>query len=192
MSRAHRVAQVAAHLAAVARESLLPFGAAPAGAAGARRLVELGASEATLHLFAAAHPADRAAATRLAARLRTIGANRDEELAALLHDVAKGRCGLVARIIHVLEGSPTSGTPRGPRSSDRALLRAHATRAAHLARQVGAPEGCVQILAELALIERGEGDRGASGDVPSSTIAARQSYAAARRLAALDSGGAFG
>lgn len=190
MSPAHRIAQVAAHLVAVARESpLLPFGVARAGAEGAQRLVDLGASEAAQVLYAAAHPADRAAATRLAARLRKVDANGDEELAALLHDVAKGRCGLVARVVHVLEGSPTSGTPRGLFGGERALLRAHAVRAVQLAREVGASEGCVEILAELASIEHGGSGPAAHGRAPSDTVAKRGSRAAALRLAILDSGG---
>lgn len=195
MSPAHRLAQVAAHLAAVARESLLrPLGVAPAGAAGAKRLAELGASAAARELYAAAHPADRASATRLAAALRSIGASSDEELAALLHDVAKQRCGLLSRVIHVIEGSPTSGIPRGLFSAERALLRDHASRAVQRAREVGAPEACVQILSDLASIERGEVLREPNGREPNDASARRGaaalgSRAAAARLAALDSGG---
>ena len=170
----HRLTQVAAHLAAVARERwALSSGAAPVGEEGRRRLIALGASEAAIDRYAAAHPADRAAATRLAAATRRAGGSPDEEFAALFHDLAKGQCGLVARVLHVLEGAPTSGTPHGPLHSERAYLRVHAARVVELAREVGATERCVQILANLAALEAGEAVRADT---------------AAVRLLALDSG----
>ena len=179
MSTAHRISQVAAHLAAVVRERLIaPLGAAPAGAEGAQRLLELGASDALRELYALAHPADRAAATRLATALRRAGGDEDEETAALLHDTAKGRTGLLARILHVLEGSPVGGAARGPLRLERQRLRQHATVVVTLARSAGASPRCVEILTDLAALEaHGTGRREAHGD------------GAAMRLFLLDSGG---
>lgn len=177
MNIAHRVAQVSAHLAAVARERLLvPFGMAPAGAAGAQRLLDLGASQALRDLFARAHPADRAAASRLAAALRRAGCDEDEEVAALLHDAAKGQSGLVARIVHVLEGSPHGGAARGALGEQRQRLREHATRIVSQAFEGGASQRSVAILAELAAIE-------ANGQLRTTITGA------AARLFMLDSGG---
>ena len=177
MSTAHRVTQVAAHLAAVAREWLLaPLGGAPAGAAGGQRLVDLGASRALRDLYARAHPADRAAATRLAAALRRAGGDADEEIAALLHDTAKGRTGLLARIVHVLEGSPHGGAARGPLGAQRQRLHEHATRVVTIAREAGASPRSVAILTDLAELE-------ANGVVRSA------GDGAAARLFLLDSGG---
>ena len=127
-------------------------------------------------LYARAHPADRAAATRLAAALRSAGGDADEEIAALLHDTAKGRTGLLARIVHVLEGSPHGGAARGPVGAQRQRLREHATRVVTIAREAGASPRSVAILTDLAELE-------ANGVVRSA------GDGAAARLFLLDSGG---
>jgi hypothetical protein len=83
-----RVAQVARHLQAVFQDWRAARGAVDrAGSAGLSRLRELGAGEAMIHAFAASHPADRAAATRMAEALRRAGAGPSEEVAALIHDL---------------------------------------------------------------------------------------------------------
>lgn len=147
----HRIAQVLLHLAAVARQWLSAAGVArPVGAAGDAHLRALGASASARRAFAAAHPADQASATRAASALRRLDASEDDQLAALLHDLAKGRVGLVPRILHVLEGSPVAGRARGPWSAARGQLRAHAAAAPDLAARLGAPKGTVALLRELA------------------------------------------
>ena len=148
--------------------------------------MELGANDALQELFARAHPADRAAATRLASALRRVGGDADEEIAALLHDAAKGRAGLGARIIHVLEGSPIGGDPGGPLASERRRLRHHATSVVDLARDAGAPRRCVEILTELARLEADRNVRH-QGDVVSQGEG--HGNDAALRLYLLDSGG---
>ena len=120
------------------------------GAEGDAHLRALGATPRARRAFAAAHPADQASATRTAARLRLLGAKRDDQLAALLHDLPKGQIGLLPRVFHVLEGSPVSGRPRGPFARARQALRLHASAAPALAAKLGAPKGTVTILQELA------------------------------------------
>ena len=157
---AHRFRQVALHLRAVVREHRARLGlGAPVGAAGDLLLRELRASSRARRAFAAAHPADQEASVRVAVRLRRQGAGDDDQLAALLHDLAKGPVGLVPRILHVLEGSPTSGAARGPWSAARNILRRHAASAPRLAADLGAPEGTIALLDGLAQRESGAAPR---------------------------------
>lgn len=149
--RAHRVRQVLAHLQAVGRHGAAHLGFAHhVGRAGDLHLRSLRATPRARRAFASAHPADQASATRTAASLRRLGAKRDDQFAALLHDLPKGRVGLIARVLHVLEGSPVVGHARGPWGSSRQLLRLHASAAPKLAASLGAPKGTILILNELA------------------------------------------
>lgn len=148
---AHRFHQVALHLRAVARDHRARLGlGAPVGAPGDLLLRTLRASAQARRAFAAAHPADQDASVRVALSLRRQGAGEDDQLAALLHDLAKGPVGLVPRIVHVLEGAPTSGAARGPWSAARNTLRRHAAAAPRLAADLDAPEGTIALLEGLA------------------------------------------
>ncbi len=157
--RTHRLRQVLAHLTAVARQQAASLGlATPVGAEGDAHLRVLGATARARRAFAAAHPADQASSARTAESLRRLGANADDQLAALLHDLPKGRIGLLPRAIHVLEGSPVTGEACGPFARARTTLRQHASAAPTLAAKLGAPRGTIHILRELARQEA----RGAS------------------------------
>ena len=150
-TRAHRVQQVLSHLQAVGRQQVARIGlAAPVGAEGDAHLRALRATPRARRAFAAAHPADQASATRTAAGLRRLGARGDDQLAALLHDLPKGQVGLLPRVLHVLEGSPITGSARGPFARARQTLRLHASVAPTLAAKLGAPRGTIAILQELA------------------------------------------
>ena len=150
----HRTQQVLAHLLAVGRQGLARLGLASAvGAEGDAHLRTLGATTRARRTFAAAHPADQASAARTAASLRRLGAHVDDQLAALLHDLPKGRVALLPRVVHVLEGSPTTGRARGPFASPRQTLRSHAAAAPVLAAKLGAPTGTITFLRVLARIE---------------------------------------
>lgn len=147
----HRVLQVLSHLYAVSRQHAAHIGlSAPVGAEGVALLRELRATPRALRAFAAAHPADQRSATRTATSLKRLGAKRDDQLAALLHDLPKGGVGLLARVLHVIEGSPVTGRARGPLSRSRQILRGHAAAAPKLAAKLGAPRGTIAILRELA------------------------------------------
>lgn len=151
-----RVAQAARHLQAVFQDWRAARGEADrAGSAGLSRLRELGVGEAMLHAFAASHPADRAAATRMAEALRQAGAGPSEEVAALIHDLPKGQVGLFLRIVHVLTGSTTMSYESGAPLQGLAALRTHADAAPHRARELGAAADVIALLTELAHIERG-------------------------------------
>jgi hypothetical protein len=148
---AHRFQQVLVHLMAVGRQWMSQIGVAtPVGAEGDAHLRALRATPRARRAFAAAHPADQAASIRTAASLRNLGAHRDDQLAALLHDLAKGHVGLLPRVLHVLEGSPVAGVARGPFAGARQTLRRHAAEAPALASKLGAPRGTIAILRELA------------------------------------------
>ncbi|MFM9128857.1 MAG: HD domain-containing protein [Candidatus Limnocylindrus sp.] len=150
-TRAHRLVQVRSHLLAVVRQQVARLGLTDAvGAEGDAHLRSLGATLRARRAFAAAHPADQASATRTAASLRRLGAKRDDQLAALLHDLGKGQVGLIPRVIHVLEGSPVHGQARGPLARSRQILRRHASVAPALAAKLGASRGTIAILRELA------------------------------------------
>ena len=150
-TRAHRLLQVLWHIQAVGRQQVARFGfAAPVWSEGDAHLRYLRATPRARRAFAAAHPADQASATRTAASLRRLGAKRDDQLAALLHDLAKGKVGLLPRVLHVLEGSPVTGRARGPFARSRQTLRSHAVAAPRLAAKLGAPSGTIAILRELA------------------------------------------
>lgn len=149
--RAHRLQQVLWHLQAVGRQQVARLGlTAPVGAEGDAHLRALRATPRARRAFAAAHPADQASATRIAAGLRRLGAKGDDQLAALLHDLPKGQVGLLPRVVHVLEGSPVTGNARGPLARARQSLRLHASVAPALAAKLGAPKGTIAILHELA------------------------------------------
>ena len=151
-----RVAQVARHLQAVLQDWRAARGAVDrAGSAGLSRLRELGVGEAMLHAFAASHPADRAAATRMAEALRHAGAGPSEEVAALIHDLPKGQVGLLLRMVHVLTGSTTMAYEAGAPLKGLTALRTHADAAPHHARELGAAADVIALLEELAHIERG-------------------------------------
>jgi hypothetical protein len=151
-----RVAQVARHLQAVFQDWRAARGAVDrAGSAGLSRLRELGAGEAMIHAFAASHPADRAAATRMAEALRRAGAGPSEEVAALIHDLPKGQVGLLLRIVHVLTGSIMMAYEAGVPMKGLTALRTHADAAPHHARELGAAADVIALLEELAHIERG-------------------------------------
>ena len=161
---AHRFHQVALHLRAVARDYRARLGlGAPVGAPGDLLLRTLRASARARRAFAAAHPADQEASVRVALSLRRQGAGDDDQLAALLHDLAKGRVGLVPRIVHVLEGAPTRGAARGPWAAARNTLRTHAATAPRLAADLGAPAGTIALLEGLARRESGAAPRTSSG-----------------------------
>jgi hypothetical protein len=150
-TRAHRIQQVLLHLQAVGRQQGARVGlTAPVGVAGDAHLRALRATTRARRAFADAHPADQASATRIAASLRRLGAKPDDQLAALLHDLPKGRIGLLPRVLHVLEGSPLTGRARGPYARARQRLRLHASAAPALAAKLGAPRGTIAILQELA------------------------------------------
>ena len=152
--RAHRLHQVLSHLQAVGRQQVARLGlATPVGAEGDAHLRALRATTRARRAFAAAHPADQASATRTAASLRRLGAKPDDQLAALLHDLPKGHAGLLPRVLHVLEGSPVTGSARGPFAGARQTLRLHASVAPRLAAKLGAPRGTIAILNELARLE---------------------------------------
>lgn len=159
-TRAHRLLQVRSHLLAVARQQMAHLGFADAvGAEGDAHLRSLGATQRARRAFAAAHPADQASATRTAAGLRRLGAKRDDQLAALLHDLGKGHVGFLPRVIHVLEGSPVHGQARGPLARSRQILRRHAAVAPALAAKLGASRGTIAILRELARQESRKNSR---------------------------------
>lgn len=150
-TRAHRLLQVLSHVQAVGRQQVARLGAAtPVSAEGDAHLRALRATPRARRAFAAAHPADQASATRIAASLRRFGAKPDDQLAALLHDLPKGQVGLFPRVLHVLEGSPVTGRARGPFAGARQTLRLHAAAAPTLAAKLGAPRGTIVILRELA------------------------------------------
>jgi hypothetical protein len=152
--RAHRLHQVLSHLRAVGRQQVARLGlVAPVGAEGDAHLRALGATARARRAFAAAHPADQVSATRTAASLRRLGAKPDDQLAALLHDLPKGHVGLLPRVLHVLEGSPVTGSARGPFAGARQTLRLHASVAPKLAANLGAPRDTIAILHELARLE---------------------------------------
>ncbi len=153
-TRTHRLQQVLSHLQAVGRQRVARLGlVTPVGIEGDAHLRAIGATPRARRAFAAAHPADQASATRTAASLRRLGAKPDDQLAALLHDLPKGQVGLLARVIHVLEGSPVRGRARGPFARSRQTLRLHASVAPKLADKLGAPRGTIAILHELARLE---------------------------------------
>jgi hypothetical protein len=159
----HRSQQVLSHLLAVGHQWLARLGlAAEVGAEGDAHLRTLGATTRARRAFAAAHPADQASATRTAASLRRHGAHVDDQLAALLHDLPKGHVALLPRVVHVLEGSPTTGRARGLFASSRQTLRRHAAVAPILAAELGAPIGTITILDELARLESANAHRTAS------------------------------
>ena len=163
MTFAHRSHQVLSHLHAVGRQRLARLGlAAAVGAEGDAHLRTLGATARARRAFAAAHPADQASAARTAASLRRLGAHVDDQLAALLHDLPKGRVALLPRVVHVLEGSPTTGRAQGLFSSQRQTLRRHASAAPILAAELGAPKGTIAILHELARLESADARRTAT------------------------------
>lgn len=178
-TRAHRLQQVLAHLQAVGRQQVARLGLAkPVGAEGDAHLRALRATPRARRAFAAAHPADQASATRTAASLRQLGAKGDDQLAALLHDLAKGQVSLLPRVLHVLEGSPVTGQARGAFARARQTLRLHASAAPVLAEKLGAPRGTVTILQELARQEPRTAHRGRATGID----------ARARLLLDLDSG----
>jgi len=151
VTSAHRLQQVLSHLQAVSRQKGARLGLAkPVGAEGDAHLRTLGATPRARRAFAAAHPADQASATRTAASLRRLGAKGDDQLAALLHDLPKGQVGLLPRVLHVLEGSPVTGRPRGPFARARQTLRLHASAAPQFAAKIGASRATIAILQELA------------------------------------------
>lgn len=159
----HRIQQVLAHLRAVGRQGLARIGlVAAVGAEGDAHLRSLGATTRARRAFAAAHPADQASAARTAASLRRLGAHVDDQFAALLHDLPKGRVALLPRVVHVLEGSPTMGRARGPFANPRQKLRNHAAAAPVLAAKLGAPTGTITILLELARLESADARRTAT------------------------------
>ena len=179
VTSAHRFQQVLSHLFAVCRQQVARLGlATPVSAAGDAHLRALRATSRARRAFVAAHPADQASATRTAASLRRLGAHPDDQLAALLHDLPKGHVALLPRIVHVLEGSPTTGEARGPFAAARQTLRTHAATAPTLAATLGAPRGTIAILHELARQETHGARRSASTGV----------NARARLLLDLDSG----
>ena len=177
--RAHRLQQVLWHLQAIGRQQVARLGfATPVGAAGDAHLRALRATPRARRAFAAAHPADQSSATRTAASLRRLGAKSDDQLAALLHDLPKGQVGLLPRVLHVLEGSPLTGSARGPFARARQTLRLHTSVAPRLAAKLGAPRGTISILNELARLESG-----AASETKPTAIAVR-----VRLLLELDSG----
>ena len=177
--RAHRLHQVLSHLQAVGHQQVARLGlATPVGAEGDAHLRALRATARARRAFAAAHPADQVSATRTAASLRRLGAKSDDQLAALLHDLPKGHVGLLPRVLHVLEGSPVTGSARGPLASARQTLRLHASVAPRRAAKLGAPRGTIAILNELARLE----SRATSATKPTAI------YARVRLLLEIDSG----
>ena len=148
---AHRLLQVLRHLQAVGHQQVARLGlVASVSAPGEAHLRTLRANPRVLSAFAAAHPADQASARRAAAGLRRLGAKGDDQFAALIHDLPKGRVGLLPRVLHVLEGSPVTGRARGPLARARQTLRQHAMNAPKLATKLGAPRGSIAMLHELA------------------------------------------
>ena len=165
-TRAHRLLQVLSHVQAVGRQQVARLGAAtPVSAEGDAHLRALRATPRARRAFAAAHPADQASATRIAASLRRFGAKPDDQLAALLHDLPKGQVGLFPRVLHVLEGSPVTGQARGPFARARQTLRLHASAAPTLAAKLGATRGTITILQELARQESSSAHRGRAAGI---------------------------
>jgi len=177
---AHRFQQVLAHFRAVGRQWMSQIGVAtPVGAEGDAHLSALRATPRARRAFAAAHPADHAASIRTAASLRNLGAHRDDQLAALLHDLAKGTSACSHGCFTCSRGRRSRG---GTRAVCRCTADAAPTRcgAPALASKLGAPRGTIAILRELARQE----SRGTSRLKPVG-LGAR-----ARLLLDLDSGAA--